>query len=128
MLGHSDADVLLHAVTDSLLGAAALGDIGTHFPPNKEEYRGISSIILLEKAFSMLKNRGYSVVNIDSTIVCQRPRLAPHLQEMASNIAAAVDCEVTSINLKATTDEGVGPSGRGEAICAHSVALIKAEV
>ena len=125
LLGHSDADVLIHAVMDALLGAAALGDIGKHFPDNEEKYKDISSVILLEKVAGLLEKEGYRVENIDATIIAQRPKLAPYTEIMRENIAVALSCEKEKINIKATTEEGLGFTGDGSGIAAHAVALIE---
>ena len=122
--GHSDADVLLHAIIDALLGAAGLGDIGTHFPPSGDAYKGISSLLLLERTAELLCKAGYEIGNIDATIVCQEPRLAPHIPEMLERTARAAGCAVDAINIKATTEEGLGATGAGEAISASAVALL----
>ena len=111
LLGHSDADVLLHAVMDALLGAAALGDIGRHFPDTAEEFRGANSLLLLNHVFSLLDEQGYSIINIDATIVAQKPKLAPFLGQMAANIASACRIELDQVNVKATTEEGLGFTG-----------------
>ncbi|MCK5236816.1 MAG: 2-C-methyl-D-erythritol 2,4-cyclodiphosphate synthase [Deltaproteobacteria bacterium] len=126
LLGHSDADVLLHAITDSLLGAAALGDIGTHFPPSDDKYKDASSIELLKSAYKLVRDKGYKVMNIDSTIVCEAPKLLPHIPMMRDNVAKALGSVPDMINVKATTEEGLGFTGRGEAIAAHAIALIEA--
>ncbi len=126
LLGHSDADVLLHAITDSLLGAAALGDIGTHFPPSDDKYKDASSIELLKSAYKLVRDKGYKVMNIDSTIVCEAPKLLPHIPMMRDNVAKALGTAADMINVKATTEEGLGFTGRGEAIAAHAIALIEA--
>ncbi len=124
LLGHSDADVLLHAVCDALLGAAALGDIGRHFPDNDEAYRGIDSKLLLEKTAALLKEKGYSIGNIDATVLAQAPRLAPYIERMRETIAAVLETDVQNVNVKATTEEGLGFTGRKEGIAAHAVAII----
>lgn len=124
LLGHSDADVLVHAVCDALLGAASLGDIGRHFPDSDERYRGISSLKLLARVGELLEEAGYGVVNIDGTIVAQKPRLAPHIPEMRRNIARSLNLDVEQVGIKATTTEGLGPEGREEGISAQAVALI----
>ena len=124
LLGHSDADVLLHAIMDSLLGAAALGDIGKHFPDTSEEFRGASSIYLLTQVATMLRAEGFSVVNIDATVVLQKPKIAPYVEKMVSNIAFALGISEKCVNVKATTEEGLGFTGREEGACAHSVAMI----
>lgn len=125
LLGHSDADVLLHAVMDALLGAAALGDIGRHFPDTAEEFRGANSLLLLNHVFSLLDEQGYSIINIDATIVAQKPKLAPFLGQMAANIASACRIELDQVNVKATTEEGLGFTGTGEGMSANAVCLIE---
>lgn len=122
--GHSDADVLLHAICDALLGAAALGDIGQHFPPSDARYKGIDSRQLLRHVVALLHERGYKVVNIDSTVICELPKLSPHTAQMRALIAE--DCQVSldAINVKATTTEKLGFTGRGEGIAAEAVCLI----
>lgn len=124
LLGHSDADVLLHAVMDALLGAAALGDIGQHFPDSDERYKGISSIALLKKVGKILQENGYMIENIDSTVIAQRPKLLPHRPQMAENIAAALGIEKEQVSVKATTEEGLGFTGTGEGISAQAIALL----
>ena len=124
LLGHSDADVLLHAVMDSLLGAAALGDIGRHFPDTSDEYLGISSIHLLTRVSQLIKENGFRVVNIDATVVLQKPKIAEYIPKMVSNIAFALGISESSVNVKATTEEHLGFTGREEGAAAHSVALI----
>lgn len=124
LLGHSDADVLLHAIMDAMLGAAALGDIGKHFPDNDEAYHGISSMILLEKTAELLKEHGYQVVNIDSTVIAQRPKLASYIQQMRENIASALQLDADCVSVKATTEEGLGFTGEGLGIAAQAVCLI----
>lgn len=124
LLGHSDADVLVHAVMDALLGAAALGDIGIHFPDSDVQYEGISSMILLKEVGRLLRDKGYRVGNIDATIVSQRPKLAPYMSEMVRNIAGSLDVGPDRVNIKATTEEGLGISGTGEGIMAYSVCII----
>ncbi|MCQ4726029.1 2-C-methyl-D-erythritol 2,4-cyclodiphosphate synthase [Anaerotignum faecicola] len=125
LLGHSDADVLVHAVMDSLLGAAALGDIGKHFPDNSERYKDISSIFLLKNVFSLLENEGYSIINIDASIIAQEPKMAPYIEIMRKNIADALNIDMGAVNIKATTEEGLGFTGRGEGIAASAVCLIE---
>ena len=124
LLGHSDADVLLHAICDALLGAAALGDIGKHFPDTDPRFKGIASIKLLKHVGELLKERGYTVGNIDSTIVAQRPKMAPHIPQMRQNIADALGINIDCISVKATTTERLGFEGREEGISAQAVALI----
>lgn len=125
LLGHSDADVLVHAVMDALLGAVALGDIGRHFPDNSDDFKNISSLILLDKVFHLLKDKGYTTINIDATVIAQRPKLASHIEDMRKNIANALQCDVDQINIKATTEEGLGFTGTGEGIAAQAVCLIE---
>lgn len=125
LLGHSDADVLLHAVCDALLGAAALGDIGKHFPDNSEEFKDIDSRILLRKTVELLRKKGFKPVNIDVTVIAQRPKIAGFIPGMKENIAN--DCGISSdcVNVKATTEEGLGFTGSGEGISAHAVCIIE---
>ncbi len=125
LLGHSDADVLLHAISDSLLGAAALGDIGKHFPDTDPEFKGADSLVLLEKVNELLEQKGYKVVNVDATVIAQAPKLAPYIIEMRENIAKALKTDVDFISVKATTEEKLGFTGRKEGISAHSVCLIE---
>lgn len=124
LLGHSDADVLLHALMDALLGAAALGDIGKHFPDTDEQYRGADSMALLRHVCRILSEQGYTVGNVDCTILAQRPKLASHIQQMRENIASALSVSVDRVSVKATTEEGLGFTGEGLGIAAHAVALI----
>ena len=124
LLGHSDADVLLHAVCDALLGAAALGDIGKHFPDSDPAYKGIDSMVLLKHCVSLLRDKGYTVGNVDATIIAQRPKLAGFIPTMKSNIASCLGVEEDCVNVKATTEEKLGFSGREEGIAAHAVVLI----
>ncbi len=124
LLGHSDADVLLHAIMDSLLGAAALGDIGRHFPDTEEEYKGISSMELLKRVGKLLEDHLYFIENIDATIVAQKPKMAPYISEMVSNIAQALNIKENQINVKATTEEGLGFTGEEMGISAKSVCLL----
>lgn len=124
LLGHSDADVLLHAVMDALLGAAALGDIGKHFPDTDPAYEGASSMKLLKHVGKLLEERLYVVENIDATIIAQRPKMAPHIEKMRRNIAAALHLELDQVNVKATTEEGLGFTGSGEGISAQAVACL----
>ena len=125
LLGHSDADVLLHALTDALLGAAALGDIGRHFPDTDERYRGISSLILLERAYTLVKERGYSLGNADMVIIMQKPKLKEYIPFMEENIAGALSCEKERISVKATTEEGLGFIGQGEGVSAKAIVLLE---
>lgn len=125
LLGHSDADVLLHAISDSLLGAAALGDIGKHFPDSDEKYKNADSLMLLKEVNSLLKNEDYTVVNVDATVLAQAPKLAPHIMSMRENIANALEIPVDFVSVKATTEEGLGFTGTKEGIAAHAVVLIK---
>ena len=124
LLGHSDADVLLHAISDALLGAAGLGDIGKHFPDTDAAFKNIDSRILLRRVVELIKNEGYSVSNLDCTIVAQKPKLAPHIQNMKQNIASDLGVEDARVNVKATTEEGLGFTGEMKGISAHAVALI----
>ena len=123
--GHSDADVLLHAITDALLGAAALGDIGKLYPDNDNRFLGINSLLLLKDTADRLASLGYTVGNIDATVIAQRPKLAPYIETMRENIAATLEIPIGSVNVKATTEEKLGFTGSGEGIAAHAVALIE---
>ena len=124
LLGHSDADVLLHAVSDSLLGAAALGDIGGMFPDNDPEFLDADSLVLLRKVYERLRENGYRVINVDATIIAQKPKMKPYIPEMRMNIAATLSLDTDSVSVKATTEEEMGFTGRGEGISAHCVCLI----
>ncbi len=124
LLGHSDADVLTHAVMDALLGAAGLWDIGHAFPDSDPAYAGISSLILLERVMGMLAEKGYAVGNVDATVIAQRPKLSPYIPEMRERLAAVMGVPADRVNVKATTEEGLGFTGAGEGIAAHAVALI----
>lgn len=124
LLGHSDADVLLHAISDALLGAAALGDIGKHFPDTDEKYKGADSLKLLSEVGNIIARAGYSVGNIDATVIAQKPKLAPFIEKMRENIASALNVEVNKISVKATTEEKLGFTGDGSGIAAHAVCLI----
>ena len=124
LLGHSDADVLLHALCDALIGAMALGDIGKHFPDTDEKYKGISSLLLLENVKKLMDDNGYTLGNCDITVVAQKPKLAPYIELMRTNISKALDCDIDLVNVKATTEEHLGFTGRCEGISAHAVALI----
>lgn len=125
LLGHSDADVLLHAISDALLGAAALGDIGCMFPDTDMKYKDADSLKLLEAVGDRLRDNGYSVGNIDATVIAQRPKLKPFVPEMRKNIASALNVDIDCVSVKATTEEGLGFSGSGEGIAAHSVCIIE---
>ena len=127
LLGHSDADVLLHAIIEALIGAMGLGDIGTHFPDNDERYRGISSLKLLEKTREMLQENHYSVVNVDSLILIEKPKMKPYIAQMRTNIANALGVEESRINVKATTGEKLGFIGHGEGAVAQAVVLIEGD-
>lgn len=125
LLGHSDGDALLHAITDALLGAAALGDIGMHFPPGEQVYEGANSLDLLRKVGDILRTNGFKILNIDSTIICQGPKLSPYYSGMRRNIASALGISFEQTNVKAKTMEGLGEIGRKEAIAAQAVALLE---
>ncbi len=125
LLGHSDADVLLHAISDALLGAAALGDIGKHFPDTDAAYKNADSLVLLSRVNEIINQAGYKVSNIDSTVIAQAPKLAPHIEKMRKNIANALSTELDAISVKATTEERLGFTGRGEGISAHAVCIIE---
>ena len=124
LLGHSDADVLIHAVMDALLGAAALGDIGKHFPDTDPAYKGISSIKLLVHVAGLLRENGYEVGNIDATVIAQKPKMAPHIPQMRRNMAEALGISESKLNIKATTEEGLGFTGRGEGIASQAICLL----
>lgn len=125
LMGHSDADVLVHAVMDAILGAAALGDIGRHFPDTEEQYKGISSIELLKRVRALIANMGYEVSNVDATVIMQAPKIASYIPKMVNNIASALQIPSDCVNVKATTEERLGFTGREEGAAAHAVALIK---
>ena len=125
LLGHSDADVLLHAIADALLGAAALGDIGKHFPDTDPTYKGISSLKLLEAVANLLLSRGFRIINIDSTVIAQAPKLMPHIEEMRENIAKALGIDVSYVSVKATTEEKLGFTGEKLGIASQAIALIE---
>lgn len=127
LLGHSDADVLLHAIADALLGAAALGDIGHLFPDSDPAYKGADSLILLQRVGTYLATEGYRVCNVDATVIAQAPKLAPHIRAMRGNIARALRLELSQVSVKATTEEGLGFSGEKLGIAAHAVCLIESE-
>ena len=124
LLGHSDADVLLHAISDAILGACAERDIGFHFPDNDQSIKGISSLLILAKCGEILASHGYSVSNIDATVIAQRPKLSPYIEEMRKNIAKTLGTDVENINVKATTEEKLGFTGSGEGISAHAVCIV----
>ena len=124
LLGHSDADVLLHAIMDALLGAASLGDIGKHFPDTDPKYKGISSMKLLEHVAGLIAEKGYIVENIDATIIAQAPKMRPHIDTMRENIAKALLIDVGQVNVKATTEEGLGFTGSGEGISSQAICLV----
>ena len=125
LLGHSDADVLIHAVMDALLGAAALGDIGKHFPDTDPAYKGISSVKLLTHVMELLRQNHFSVGNVDAVIIAQKPKMAPHIPQMRKNLAQAMGVEENRINIKATTEEGLGFTGRGEGIASQAICLLE---
>ena len=124
LLGHSDADVLLHAIMDALLGAAALGDIGKHFPDSDPAYKGISSILLLKKVGELLLEKGYVIENIDATIIAQAPKMRPYIDTMRENIANALEIDPNCVNVKATTEEGLGFTGTGEGISSQAICML----
>ncbi len=124
LLGHSDADVLLHAVSDALLGAAALGDIGLLFPDNDPDFEGADSLVLLKKVCNYVRDNGFEIVNIDATVLAQKPKLRPYIDKMRERISEACSLSVSSVSVKATTEEGLGFTGKGEGIAAHAVCFI----
>lgn len=124
LLGHSDADVLVHAIMDSMIGALALGDIGKHFPDTSDEFKGISSLKLLEHVYSLIQSKGFEIENIDSIIVAQKPKMAPHIPEMKKNICSILNINEDQLNIKATTEEGLGFTGAGDGISSQSVCLL----
>ena len=124
LLGHSDADVLLHAISDALLGAAALGDIGKLFPDTDPQFKGADSLVLMAEVYKHITEKGYKVVNVDATIIAQRPKMRSHIDSMRSNIAKTLNVDIDCINVKATTEEGMGFTGDGSGISAHAVCLI----
>ncbi len=126
--GHSDADALLHAIAEAIIGALALGDIGKHFPDTDERYKGCNSLRILEAVFELMKSNGYSIVNIDSLILIEKPKMSPYINEMRENIARALQCDVTQINVKATRGEKLGYVGRLEGVMAQAVVLLNKEV
>ncbi len=125
LLGHSDADVLLHAIADSLLGAAGLGDIGVHFPDTDSAYKDIDSMILLKRTVELLSEKGYDIINIDATVVAQKPKISPHSEKMKENIAKCLGIDLDFVNIKATTTEKLGFEGREEGISSHCICLIE---
>ena len=125
LLGHSDADVVAHAVMDALLGAAGMGDIGLHFPDNDDKYKDADSMMLLEQTMELLEQHNYKVVNVDATIIAQKPKLRPFINAMEENIASVIHCDISQVNIKATTEEGLGFTGGEEGISAHCVCLIE---
>ena len=125
LLGHSDADVLTHAVMDAFLGALALGDIGKHFPDTNPQYKGISSMVLLEHCYQLMNQEGYEINNLDSIIMCEAPKMAPHIQKMRENVASKLHCDVSQINIKATRGEKLGFVGRQEGMVAQAVVLLR---
>lgn len=125
LLGHSDADVLVHAIMDSIIGALGLGDIGRHFPDSSNEYKDISSLVLLGKTYEIMKKKGARIVNIDATLVMQRPKVASYIDKMRQNISEILGCSLDRVNVKATTEEKLGFTGREEGVSAHSVVLLE---
>ncbi|MCI6429750.1 MAG: 2-C-methyl-D-erythritol 2,4-cyclodiphosphate synthase [Oliverpabstia sp.] len=125
LLGHSDADVVVHAIMDAILGAAALRDIGRHFPDTDPQYKGISSILLLKKVGELLKEKGYSIVNIDATIIAQKPKLLPYMDTMIENVAEALELSADQVNIKATTEEGLGFTGSLQGISSQAICVIE---
>lgn len=125
LLGHSDADVLLHAISDAILGAAALGDIGKHFPDTDPKFKGADSLVLLSHCGKLVREKGFRINNIDATIVAQRPKMAPHIQTMRENIARALEIEINQVNVKATTEEKLGFTGTEQGISSYAAALIE---
>lgn len=125
--GHSDADVLLHAIIESIIGAMGLGDIGKHFPDTDPKYKGISSMILLEHTYELMKQEGYTIGNIDSIIMCEEPKMAPHIMNMRENVARVLQCDITQVNIKATRGEKLGFIGRKEGIVSQAVVLLNKE-
>lgn len=125
LLGHSDADVLIHSICDALLGAAGEGDLGRHFPDSDPEFKGISSLLLLKNVKDLLGQKGYEVSNLDVTVVCQRPKLSPYIDEMIQNVSRAVETPLAFVNIKATTTEGMGFTGNEEGIASYCIAMIR---
>lgn len=124
LIGHSDADVLIHAIMDAIIGALGKGDIGKHFPDTDEKYRGISSVKLLSAVYDLLDSESYEIVNVDATVIAQKPKLASYIQQMRENVAKTLGCSVDRINIKATTEEHLGFTGREEGIASHAVVII----
>lgn len=127
LLGHSDADVLAHAICDALLGAAALGDIGKHFPDNDDRYKNADSLILLERVCELIRSKGYEISNVDSTVLAQAPKLRPYIDNIRSRLAKAMNIDIDEVSVKATTEERLGFTGREEGIAAHAVVLLLSE-
>lgn len=127
LLGHSDADALLHAVAESILGALALGDLGTHFPDTREEFRGMDSLWMLRQVYRMMKEKGYRIGNLDAMIMIERPKMAPHIQQMRTHVAEALCCDISQVSIKATRGERVGFVGREEAVQAQCIVLLMKE-
>lgn len=127
LLGHSDADALCHAIAESILGALALGDLGKHFPDTDEQYKGMSSILILEKVYEIMKDKGYEINNLDSLIMIEKPKMAPHIESMRKNIASALHCDITCVSVKATRGEKLGFVGKEEGVMAQSVVLLRKE-
>lgn len=125
LLGHSDADLLTHAITDALLGAACLGDIGQHFPPGDPQWKGVSSILLLQKVLDLVRAENLALVNVDATVVAERPKLAPHMLSIRNSLSRALDLPEKCVSVKATTHEGLGPIGEGLAMAAYAVVLLE---
>ena len=125
LLGHSDADVLTHAIMDAMLGALALGDIGKHFPDTDDKYKGISSIKLLKEVNELIKNKGYKVSNLDAIIIAQKPKMAPYIEEMRKNISSSLNIAIDDVSIKATTEEGLGFTGNGEGISSQAICLLE---
>ena len=125
LLGHSDADVLLHAIIESIIGALGLGDIGKHFPDTDSKYKGISSMVLLEHCYQLMNKEGYEINNLDSIIMCEKPKMSPHIQKMRENIAGKLHCNISQINIKATRGEKLGFIGRQEGMVAQAVVLLR---
>ena len=125
LLGHSDADVLLHAIIESIIGALGLGDIGKHFPDTNPQYKGISSMVLLEHCYQLMDTEGYEITNLDSIIMCEAPKMAPHIQKMRENVASKLHCDISQINIKATRGEKLGFVGRQEGMVAQAVVLLR---